>query len=62
MSDEPIDKLLTMMQEMTAAIRTLVANQEKLALEQQHAAKALGEGGTLLRNHGGDVSNSKKRR
>ncbi len=51
MSDEPITQLLGMMRELSTTIRTLVANQEKLAAEQDHAAQSLGELGLIMRNH-----------
>lgn len=53
MSEETeITKLLVLLQEMLPGIRTLVTNQEKLASEQQHMAKAVGEIGLILRNQG----------
>jgi len=52
MSGDELKQLLGMMQEMTAAIKTLIQSQEKLATEQQKQAKAIGEIGVLLTTHG----------
>ena len=49
--DDTVQHMLTMLQEMNAAICTLVSNQENLKAEQDRAAKALGEAGGLLKIH-----------
>jgi hypothetical protein len=51
MTEETGFPQLLQMQEMTAAIRTLVANQERLQAEQEHAGRALGELGLIMKNH-----------
>lgn len=49
-------QLLAIMQEMLKAVRLVCSNQEKLSSEQQHLAKAMGEVGLLLTNHGGAIA------
>jgi hypothetical protein len=53
MSEESasIQQLIQLMQEIHGAVQILTANQEKIAAEQQHAAKAIGEAGAILKNH-----------
>ena len=52
MSDETgLEQLLRLMMEMTTAIKTLAENQSRLAAEQDHCGKAIGEFGIVLHNH-----------
>jgi hypothetical protein len=51
MSEGTINQLLELMKEMNAAIRTLVENQDKLAMQQNNNAKAIGDLLTVADNH-----------
>lgn len=56
MSDESgVQLLIKLMEEIHATVKVLAANQERITQEQQRLAKAIGECGILLTNHGAAI-------
>jgi len=51
MSDEPIDQLVKLVEQMNAAIRTLVENQEQLRAQQNHNGQAIADLLHVASNH-----------